>query len=625
MVSRKGHIAYDETFHNGLNIIRGQNSSGKSSIMDFLFYVLGGDLLESQWREASLLCDQVVAGVLVNGVDITIAREIDPRSQRPMRMFEGPIEEALNSAAEGWSLYSYSRGSGDSFSQVLFRYLGLPEVQYGETNTKITINQVLRLLYSDQLSSVERIFRDQRFDDATTRQTVGELLLGAYSNAYYSARLKKRELDDQIKENESQIRSLIRLHSKSGHPLTIEWVASEKLTIEREIDRLAEQIQEAENQIFQAGVTDRLTLSEQRQAHEEVLKYQRLLAFAQQQLDELEIERADSEEFITALEKRLEELHHSQDVLTEFDLLKFEFCPSCLAPISEHEVEGACHLCKSAYDHDRVRRRSLQLINEYSRQREKSTELLKKRADQILEKRTEISGYKEFWQQASERYSVVIRNPTTELRSQLSRLNRELGYKKRELEELAAKQAVAEELAELARLRADLSGQLEGTNATIEFEQRRTISQKAQAAAKIQSEVLFFLKSDLERQSTFASATEITFEFDADRIAVDGESFFSASSMVYLRNSFLAGLLFAAANDRTFSHPRFLIMDTVEDKGMEPDRSRNFQRLLSQKSDEAISEHQIIIATSMIAHELDIPSITVGDFYTHDNRTLKIN
>jgi len=34
-------IAYDEKFHKGVNIIRGDNSSGKSTITHFIFYVLG--------------------------------------------------------------------------------------------------------------------------------------------------------------------------------------------------------------------------------------------------------------------------------------------------------------------------------------------------------------------------------------------------------------------------------------------------------------------------------------------------------------------------------------------------------------------------------------------------------
>ena len=33
----KGGVAYDEYFHEGVNIIRGHNSSGKSTISNFIF------------------------------------------------------------------------------------------------------------------------------------------------------------------------------------------------------------------------------------------------------------------------------------------------------------------------------------------------------------------------------------------------------------------------------------------------------------------------------------------------------------------------------------------------------------------------------------------------------------
>ena len=145
------------------------------------------------------------------------------------------------------------------------------------------------------------------------------------------------------------------------------------------------------------------------------------------------------------------------------------------------------------------------------------------------------------------------------------------------------------------------------------------------ARNSIENHVLDFLKRDLSRQSTFSLARQVGFEFDSDRLSVNDESYFSASSMVYLRNSFFASFLFAAANDPKFFHPRFLMMDTIEDKGLEPERSQNFQRILFEKSKLAKSEHQIIIATSMIAEELNIPEITVGEEYTHRKRTLSLS
>ena len=52
VVQRGGKSVYDEAFHQGVNVIRGENSSGKSTVLNFIFYSLGGDL--SDWSEAAL-------------------------------------------------------------------------------------------------------------------------------------------------------------------------------------------------------------------------------------------------------------------------------------------------------------------------------------------------------------------------------------------------------------------------------------------------------------------------------------------------------------------------------------------------------------------------------------------
>lgn len=56
-------------------------------------------------------------------------------------------------------------------------------------------------------------------------------------------------------------------------------------------------------------------------------------------------------------------------------------------------------------------------------------------------------------------------------------------------------------------------------------------------------------------------------------------------------------------------------------------RSKNFQRNIVRlaNSETFKDKHfQIIMATSMIAEELDIPEYTVGDKYTKDNKSLKL-
>ena len=67
-----------------------------------------------------------------------------------------------------------------------------------------------------------------------------------------------------------------------------------------------------------------------------------------------------------------------------------------------------------------------------------------------------------------------------------------------------------------------------------------------------------------------------------------------------------------------------MLMDTIEDKGMEQERSKHFQMLLAKKSKGARSDHQLIFATSMIADELNSDEYLVGHHYTHESRTLRI-
>ncbi|TJW29456.1 MAG: hypothetical protein E5X59_38835, partial [Mesorhizobium sp.] len=67
VVKRSASVLYDEPFHIGVNVIRGDNSSGKSTIMNFIFFGLGGDLDRSAWSEHALLCEHVWLEAEFNG------------------------------------------------------------------------------------------------------------------------------------------------------------------------------------------------------------------------------------------------------------------------------------------------------------------------------------------------------------------------------------------------------------------------------------------------------------------------------------------------------------------------------------------------------------------------------
>jgi len=117
----------------------------------------------------------------------------------------------------------------------------------------------------------------------------------------------------------------------------------------------------------------------------------------------------------------------------------------------------------------------------------------------------------------------------------------------------------------------------------------------------------------------------VNVDFSTNRISVDGRSTFAASSNVYLKNAFHLALLQASTRRDYMRYARLAIFDNVEDKGMEPERSHNFQLLVREFSDTTEVEHQVIMFTSMIAPELEnVPTLLVGPFYTHDFKTLRI-
>lgn len=57
---------------------------------------------------------------------------------------------------------------------------------------------------------------------------------------------------------------------------------------------------------------------------------------------------------------------------------------------------------------------------------------------------------------------------------------------------------------------------------------------------------------------------------------------------------------------------------------MEPERSRNFQRLIAERSASLTARHQIIFATAMISPDLDTADYVIGRKSTHAERTLLI-
>jgi DNA repair exonuclease SbcCD ATPase subunit len=353
IIERNGTAVYDEHFHAGVNIIRGENASGKSTILNFLYYGLGGDLTD--WSEIAQLCTRVLVEVSLNGKIATLSREVSTQRGQAMDVFGGDFSTAQKAPRDEWIRYPYARSaSKESFSQAIFRLLKIPEVA-NEISGNLTMNQILRLLYADQLSPVDSIFKfDTVFDSPLLRDAVGRLLCGAYDSTLYLNELEIRALQREFDTASGELRSLFAVLGTGDQGLTLEWIAGERHVLEEERRSIQIQIEEAERRIFTSTADDELTLAAQEEAYEHVQALQAELGAARQDRDSLALNIADSAAFIASLQSKIEALNDAAEVAKHIGEVRFHACPACYAPLlDEEQPTHACHLCKTPFDAER--------------------------------------------------------------------------------------------------------------------------------------------------------------------------------------------------------------------------------------------------------------------------------
>lgn len=618
VIQKNGRSVYDEHFRTGVNIIRGENSSGKSTVLNFIHYGLGGDV--NEWSEMALLCERVTVEVQMSGKFATLSRIVSETQQQPMEIFFGTYEDSVGAEQSQWERYPYRRSqTKESFSQVLFRLLDIPEAA-NEDSGNITMHQVMRLLYADQLSPVEGIFAHEGFDNAKIREAVGKLLCGAFDNELYTNELDIRATEKRYDAVAAELSSLYKALGQAGHDLTLAWVAEQRARNEDERKRVGDEIVQLQRDVASRdNITP--TLSAQEQAYEILVTHQQQLALKREQRDSLDMALADSAAFIHSLEEKLNALKDSALVAQELGTAQFAACPACYADIAPVDA-GFCALCKEPYDSSIAFERIGGLINETALQLRQSKRLQENRGELLSLAEAALADAESEWHAAARRYTEVQRRPTNEQEHQLSELYKRLGYLDRRDEDLADKAKMIEVMDALSTQKAELNDRLSRLKDRNEQLIHSQQARLADAYLSISDNVRRLLSLDLKRQDSFENPQKVDFSFADNKIIVDGHTYFSASSRAILKSAFLLGFHAAATQKAYFRHPRFVMLDTIEDKGMEAARSQNFQRLIVRTAEESLTDNQIIFGTAMIAEELDNDQYVVGRFYTRDHRSL---
>ena len=674
IVTETGQVAYDELFHRGVNIIRGKNSSGKSTIVRFIFFVLGG--YYTDFVPQALHCQYVMAEVCINGTVVTLKRYLEKRDDdkvngyTPMYINFGPIADVLNledlarrpvgesqllrsalplgsskNIGPGtWKKFPYvTTDKTRSFSNVLFGMLGYPELR---TDSNITMHQILRLIYLDQESPVNSLFFYEQFDKEIYRETVANLLLGLYDQKYSDAKLELQKVIKSIAEVKVSIKNVSEF-LKGMNVKSSAFIRQEIETRNDEIARITAQIKElrntSENSELSTVNSDLSTASKPRLCRLALPRtlntkpeYQRLQAditkqrkecdLLEREIKELENEIEDSNYFIAALNKRLEAVNKSIATRDYFDSQHLDFCPECLTRIDHHVEEGHCPLCKSPIDNSKGKSQAMRIRLELQYQVRESSALKEENEHLLDEKKAQLRRMKRQLTATQRHYDDAINNVRSSHEEQIDKLLQDKGFKEGEilqyrtlLEQAEKYECLLEDQDMLKKRESELSRFIEATENHIRME-RKNID------AAVSASGLYLLRNDEQRQTEFMQASDFVIDYSQNMAYISNQRIkLSASSAFYLKMVARFALLFASLKVDGMLYPRLLLSDNMEDKGLEQGRAEKFQRTVVRllKEYEAVPDYQLIFATSMIAPELNTEEYVVGDYYSEDNKSLK--
>ncbi|MBL4571857.1 MAG: AAA family ATPase [Gammaproteobacteria bacterium] len=613
----RGRSVYDHEFHEGVNIIRGLNGSGKSTISDFIFFALGGEF--DDWKDAASRCDEVQAEVETSNGVISIKRLTQSKTA-PVQVYFGSMSEASDKGIEGWENFSLRRsGTNNSFSQVLFELIGIPEAK-GEGGSNITMHQILRLCYSDQRTPASRLFRFESFDTQNIREAVGGLLFGIGDFEIYETELQIRAQNKKLAEISTKLSGLQKamppekaLQSTQSLYSTISDLNTEKTQLMKDVSNIDNVVDHDDVKGF---------LRERKAALKSVSAARTKFQHAETTISRLEMDISEIERFQEHIDESVEKLSLTESALQLVGEIEFSHCPACGAELDLESGKDHCVVCKSPKDVENEKSRFSQIRLDFQLQARETRQIYSQNDAKLEEAKRDVRLYKNSYEKLYSEFQLKYVDSSGPRDAALAEMTSRIGFIDGETKHLTDYLNIAAELERAQLEKNTIQESLNGLVTRITALKKLTESRQRKAMANFSEVATSLLHSDFKRQEEFESAQKVELNFTNDAISVDGSVNFAESSNVFLKNTAILSILLASAKGRNFLHPRFLLLDNIEDKGMEMERSHLFQDLIIRRATEIESPFQIIYTTSMMNPKLELDDYIIGPAYTKELKTL---
>jgi hypothetical protein len=336
-----------------LAIIAGQISTGKTSVLEFIRYCLGGSdfphhpEIRSRVRSAQLECElQGTTFVIERGAVLQPSKIATVHSCALEGLDEPHFEKELLVAPPN---------DENSLSQYLLDQFGIGQVVLREAPTReasgvdrLSVKDVLRLMFVENpdLDNRNLLLENNVHVVRLKHEQVLDLLFGAHDNTAASLAAQARSLEADIKGREVD-RAAIEAFMKEQKIPDRVIIDGRMVELVEQLSRLVRRREQIESQMQAEAAFGDQQRSAYQNAADRARRASNDLRGAQTQLDRLVALSAQYEQDV-------KKLVFAKDASRLFDPFAIQVCPWCLQPvnISAEAMNGECVACHQPLSDD---------------------------------------------------------------------------------------------------------------------------------------------------------------------------------------------------------------------------------------------------------------------------------
>lgn len=611
-------------FNDGLNIIVGYNGNGKTTLMNLIYYGLGGSVLEfnkssdKENKHKEIFYDDnnyVKLYVEINGKLYILTRYFAENYIFVTDISSNETETLRVNRYEGCEI----------FSDWILNKLGISvfDIYQGTKQWKINFMDLMRLIYYDQKTPVDKIYKDLQYDNFVAdsemlRKAIFEILLGKTYNEYYEAlaNYNRKQKEKMAKKDALQIFKTFKDEVLKEETINLIHLYEMKEQYESELNKYEGLRENAKSFIN----TPDDVLEDIEVKRNKLLDLEYSYNKVSQEMNKKYTEKKNLLYLFEELKNEIEQIKKIKFLHNKLNLFSPDTCPYCLKEVERRE--GKC-ICGADIDEDEYEK-FFYTENEYLDMilsREKSLESLQfaiascnEDIENLNEKLKQIGKEKvnltiSINNLSKEIHSVYNSEKVKEYDDKIVEFKEKISKIKQSIELEKKREKLDEELEQIER---DLEV-LENITNEYELEARKDITEKRELFSDIYKQYMM----NVDKNCTSARIGT-----DYMPIINNGE-YRESSASVHKRLMYFFTLLNIALRLEDTNHPKLLLIDTPRKEGIDTD---NLIRSLSQiksfyEIDESVS-FQIILTTGYDTYPKEFEDNIIIRL-TDDDRLLK--